>query len=95
MVAYETASAGKPLLASRIGGLQDIVVDGETGLLVTPGDIDALRRALARLIGDGELRERLGAGAAAHARQHFSAQAVVPRFEEAYRTAMEIRAGGR
>ena len=44
LVALETAAAGKPIVASDIGGLSDVVVDGETGLLVPPGDRGALAR---------------------------------------------------
>lgn len=88
MVAYETAAAGKALIASRIGGLQDIVVDGETGLLVAPGDFDELRAALAGLIADEGLRARLGANAARRASELYTAEAVVPQYEEAYRLAI-------
>jgi glycosyltransferase involved in cell wall biosynthesis len=91
MVAYEAAAAGKPMIASRIGGLQDIVVDGETGLLVTPGDSDELRAALVRLATDGALRARLGANAARRATERYTADAVVPRFEQAYRIAIGAR----
>jgi len=89
MVAYEAATVGKPLIASRIGGLQDIVVDGETGLLVAPGDLGELRAALVRLIADGALRARLGENAARRARRNLSADVVIPRFEEAYRVAID------
>ncbi len=54
---------GRPVVASAVGGLRDLVVDGETGLLVPPHDINALRSALQRLLDDRELRRRLGAAA--------------------------------
>jgi glycosyltransferase involved in cell wall biosynthesis len=92
MVAYETAVAGRAMIASRIGGLQDVVLDGETGLLVPPGDRPALRDAIARLLGDAALRERLGAAAGARARAQLMAESVVPRFEEAYRLALDLAA---
>jgi glycosyltransferase involved in cell wall biosynthesis len=60
-VAMEAMAVGKPVIASRIGGLPDIVADGETGILVPPGDVDALRAALARLIDDPDLAARMGA----------------------------------
>jgi glycosyltransferase involved in cell wall biosynthesis len=90
LVALETAAAGKPILASKIGGLPDIVAHEETGLLVAPGDRSALRDALQRLIADPELRSRLGEGAARRARI-FSPEAVVPQFEAAYEDAIEAR----
>jgi glycosyltransferase involved in cell wall biosynthesis len=61
LVAAEAMAHGKPVVASAVGGLLDLVVDGETGLLVPPGDVEALRAALERLLGDPELRRRLGA----------------------------------
>lgn len=91
IVALEASAAGKPVVASDIGGLRDIVVDEETGLLVPPDDRLALVGAMRRLIGDDGLRERLGAAAAARA-QTFSPAAILPRFEEAYELAVSRRA---
>ncbi|MFL5918618.1 MAG: glycosyltransferase, partial [Gaiellaceae bacterium] len=45
----EAMAHGRPVVASAVGGLRDLVVDGETGLLVPPGDVRALREALTRL----------------------------------------------
>jgi glycosyltransferase involved in cell wall biosynthesis len=59
----EAMASGRPVVASAVGGLRDLVVDGETGLLVPPGDVTALRAALQRLLGDAELRGRLGRAA--------------------------------
>jgi glycosyltransferase involved in cell wall biosynthesis len=92
LVALEAAAAGKAIVASDIGGLRDIVVDAETGLLVAPGDPGALRSALTCLIADPRLRERMGAAAAGRA-ESFRAGMVVPAFEEAYRLAIERRQG--
>ena len=90
IVALEAAAAGKPIVASDIGGLRDIVADGETGLMVAPGDRAALRGALERMSGDAELRERMGRAAAERAKL-FSPEAVVPQFEGAYRDAIAAR----
>ena len=68
----EAMAHGRPVVASAVGGLRDLVVDGETGLFVPPGDVAALRAALERLLADGELRRRLGAAARARAAEHFS-----------------------
>jgi glycosyltransferase involved in cell wall biosynthesis len=68
----EAMAHGKPVVASAVGGLLDLVVDGETGLLVPPGEVDALRAALERLLADRDLRRRLGAAARERAREHFS-----------------------
>lgn len=91
LVALEAAAAGKPTIASRIGGLQDSVVDGETGLLAPPGDRPALVRAMRRLIDDTELRERMGATAAARQATLFTPDTVVPQYEQAYELALEQR----
>ena len=90
LAALETAAAGKPIVASDIGGLSDVVVDGETGLLVPPGDREELRRAMERLLGDEGLRERMGEDARRRAAE-FSPETVVPRFEQAYELAIEAR----
>jgi glycosyltransferase involved in cell wall biosynthesis len=91
LVALEAAAAGKPTIASRIGGLQDSVVDGETGLLVPPGDRPALVEAMRRLIDDAESRERMGAAAAARQATLFTPDTVVPQYEQAYELALEQR----
>ena len=57
----EAMAHGRPVVATAVGGLPDMVVDGETGLLVPPGDAPALRAAIDRLLADPDLRRRLGA----------------------------------
>lgn len=84
MVAVEAMANGSPVLASNVGGLAEIVSDGETGLLVPPGDGEALSNALKRLLANPDLRERMGAAGPSRARQ-FQASAVVPRIERVYR----------
>ena len=63
----EAMSAGCPVVASRIAGIDEAVEDGVSGVLVTPGAVDELTAALERLLRDEALRTRLGAGAAARA----------------------------
>ena len=83
IVLLEAMSCGRPVIASRIGGITDVVLDGETGLLVAPGDADALRGAIQRLIQDPHLREQMGR-AAQRRLVEFQARTVIPRFEEVY-----------
>ena len=90
VVALEASSAGIPVVASAHGGLPDVIADGETGLLVAPGDVAALAAALDRLMADGGLRSRMGVAGAARA-QMFSAAAVLPRVEAAYAAALAAR----
>ena len=84
-VTIEAMATGRAVVAAAIGGLTDQVVEGETGLLVPPGDVGALGGAMARLVEDGELRERLGAGGKEKARE-FTAGVVIPRIERLYHT---------
>ena len=84
IVAIEAMAYGRPVIASDIGGLRDIVVDGETGFRVVPGDPAALRQAIGRLLADPELREWMGCAGQRKVAE-FRASAVVPRIEQAYR----------
>jgi glycosyltransferase involved in cell wall biosynthesis len=63
VVCAEAMAHARPVVASAVGGLPDMVVDGETGLLVPPRDPAALRAAIDRLLADEELRRRLGVAA--------------------------------
>jgi glycogen(starch) synthase len=72
VVCAEAMAYGRPVVAAAVGGLRDLVVDGETGLLVPPGDVPALRAALERLLGDAGLRRRLGDAGHARARGSFT-----------------------
>jgi glycosyltransferase involved in cell wall biosynthesis len=92
LAALEAAAAGKPIVASRIGGLTDVVVDGETGLLILPGSRDELAAAIQRLVRDGKLRARMGEAAKRRAAD-FNPDTVVPQFEEAYELALAARRG--
>lgn len=82
--ALEAAAGGLPLVAAAHGGLTEIVRDGETGLLVPPGDADALASALERLAADPGLRSRLGEAAAADARERFGRDRMLAQLEDAY-----------
>ena len=79
----EAMACGRPVVATPMGGIVDMVTDGESGLMVTPGSPDALAAAMSRLVADDELRCRLAAGAHARARS-FAISAVVDRLEEIY-----------
>jgi glycosyltransferase involved in cell wall biosynthesis len=68
----EAMRAGLPVIASRVGGIGESVVDGETGFLVGRGDVELLRSRLERLLLDGELRRRLGAAGRTRYEQHFT-----------------------
>jgi L-malate glycosyltransferase len=73
----EAAAAGVPAMATRVGGLPEVVSHGETGLVIEPGDCRALLRACDQLLGDADLRRRMGAEARRRAETHFSLSQMV------------------
>jgi len=88
VVCAEAMAHGRPVVAAAVGGLLDLVTDEETGLLVPPRDVPALREALKRLLADGELRSRLGANARRRAQQELSWDRVTDRTLAAYEEAL-------
>lgn len=71
-VLMEAQSQGVPCISTRVAGIPELITDGETGVLVDPGDIDALASALARLAQSDSERLRLGRAGQARVRNHFS-----------------------
>jgi len=80
----EAMAHGRPVVATPVGGLRDLVVDGETGIVVPRRDPQALRDALERLLADRDLRRQLGAAGRERAREHFSWDRVTDLTLEAY-----------
>ncbi len=85
VAALEAAAAGRPVVASRVGGLMDVVEDQRTGLLVPPEDPDALAAALRWLLSDCALRARLGRAGADYIAQRFGVDAMTDAYERLYR----------
>ena len=81
LVAVEAALMARPVVASRVGGLMDVVEDQRTGLLVPPEDPDALAAALRWLLSDCELRARLGRAGADCIAQRFGVDAMTDAYE--------------
>ncbi|MEO5959204.1 MAG: N-acetyl-alpha-D-glucosaminyl L-malate synthase BshA [Opitutaceae bacterium] len=81
----ETMWFGCPSVSTAVGGIPEVIADGETGLLVPAGDADAIARGVEALIGDTERRKALGHAAQRRARAAFSAETIVPRYEALYR----------
>ena len=73
VAALEAMAAGRPVVASRVGGLAEVVAEGETGLLAAPGDPASLAEALRRVAGDAALRVRLGQGGRRRVLVHYTA----------------------
>jgi colanic acid/amylovoran biosynthesis glycosyltransferase len=84
----EAMAHGRPVVATRVGGLLDLVVDGETGIVVPPRDPAALRSALERLLADPDLRRKLGSAGRERARTHFSWERVTDATLAAYAEAV-------
>jgi glycosyltransferase involved in cell wall biosynthesis len=90
-VVLEAMAAGRPVIGSRIGGIVDLVRDGETGLLVEHGSPAALAGAIAELVAAPSRLEQMGA-AAREASFAYRASAVIGRIEDVYRTLLAERA---
>ncbi len=93
LVAAEAMSHGLPVVASRIGGLAEVVEDGTTGLLVEPGNAEELAAAMRRLWDDPDLCRRLGAAGRAKAAREYSPERFFDRLTGAYQAALALTAG--
>jgi len=87
LAALEAMASGTPVVASRVGGLAEVVEDGQTGFLVPAGDVVALRDRLEQLLGDPPLARRLGANAREMVLQRFTWARVAERCLDAYGSA--------
>jgi N-acetyl-alpha-D-glucosaminyl L-malate synthase BshA len=88
LAALEALSCGVPVVASRVGGVPEVVLDGEVGFLHAVGDCAAMAASTLRLMGEPTLRARLGQAARAHALAHFRAPPAVDRYEAIYARVM-------
>jgi glycosyltransferase involved in cell wall biosynthesis len=82
----EALAVGTPVIATRTGGVAEVVSDGENGLVVEPEDVDALAAAIARFFEDADLAARLRSNAAASV-ERYSVEAIFGRLEEILRAA--------
>ncbi len=80
----ETQFHGRPVVAFRVGGIPEVIVDGETGFLHPFGDVAAVAASLDQLAAAPELAARMGESARQQARARFSTELVVPRYEAVY-----------
>jgi glycosyltransferase involved in cell wall biosynthesis len=89
MVALEAMERGRPVIAAEIGGLGELVQDGETGRLVAAGEVEPLRRAILELGGDLELARRMGAAGRERAVENFLQERCTDRTELLYRASLD------
>jgi glycosyltransferase involved in cell wall biosynthesis len=92
VAALEAEAMEVPVVASRIHGIPDVVVDGETGLLVPSRDRQALAAAVERLATDGDLRRRLGQAGRAFVAEHYSWEENTAQMEALYEAALKEKA---
>ena len=86
----EAAACGVPVVAPAVGGIPELVRDGETGLLTKPNDLESLVAALERLLRDKELRSQFGAAARQRAVEKFSVRRQVDRLLEVWSSVLEV-----
>jgi glycosyltransferase involved in cell wall biosynthesis len=84
LVIIEAMAAGRPVVASAVGGIPEMIQDGVTGLLVPPGDPAALARAIVRVLQDAKLAERLGRAGQALVRGRFDVGEMLDRVATLY-----------
>jgi len=83
--AIEALAGGRPVVATRVGGVPDVVRDGVDGFLVEPGDVDAMADRLAALAGDPELRARMGAAGRERVIERYSVERLLDDTDRLYR----------
>jgi N-acetyl-alpha-D-glucosaminyl L-malate synthase BshA len=88
LAALEAMACGVPVVASNVGGLPEVIEDGESGFLHPPDDLDAMAASAVALLRDPALHARVRRAAVAHVRREFCANRVVPIYEAAYASAL-------
>jgi starch synthase len=94
LINLEAMACGTPVVASRVGGIPEVVVDGETGWLVEPGDAAALGRALRHALADPGRARRMGEAGRQRVEGHFSWERIAARTMTVYEEAIESHREG-
>jgi L-malate glycosyltransferase len=84
LAALEAMACEVPVVASRVGGIPEVIEDGATGFLHDLDDIDGMSASAVRLLTDGSLHAQMAAAACRRVREHFCAERVVPMYERCY-----------
>ena len=90
-VIVEAMAAGRPVIASRTLGPQEIIRDGESGLLTTPGDSSELASAMLRLLADPELAQRIGKSGREYATKHYDLNDTIRLMDRHFQEVIEDR----
>lgn len=88
MAILEAMAYGLPVVSTPVGGIPMAVLDGETGFLVQPGDVEAIAQRIILLLNDPELRNRMGGNAQRHIREKFEVSAVIQQIFAVYDSMM-------
>jgi glycosyltransferase involved in cell wall biosynthesis len=88
--AIEALAAGRPVVATRVGGVPDVVLEGEDGFLVEPGATDDLADRLAQLARDPELRERMGRAGRRRVLPRYAVERLVDDVDRLYRSLLQV-----
>jgi glycosyltransferase involved in cell wall biosynthesis len=89
--AIEALAGGRPVVATRVGGVPDVVRDGVDGFLVEPGDVDAMAERLSQLAADAPLRHRMGEAGRASVHERYSVERLLDDVDRLYRTLLRVR----
>jgi N-acetyl-alpha-D-glucosaminyl L-malate synthase BshA len=84
LAALEAMSCGVPVVASRVGGLPEVVADGVTGFVCEADDLDGMAARSVRILTDAALRSTIGQAAAADVHRRFCTETIVPQYEAYY-----------
>ncbi|MBN2183810.1 MAG: glycosyltransferase [Candidatus Krumholzibacteriota bacterium] len=91
IVILESMAAGTPVVSTSVGGIPELVVDGETGILVPPGNPEALAEAILNLVRDADLRHEMGKASRARVERHFSTGIMVEKYCAAYGKLLDLK----
>jgi len=91
MAALEAMASEVPVIATRAGGLPEVVVDGETGYLLPVGDVDTMAERAIAILSDKVLQRRLGRAGRARAEEEFHVNRVVPMYREFYTKVISLK----
>lgn len=95
VAALEAMAAAKPVVATNVGGLRELVADRTTGVLVPPADSSALARAIAELVSERERMREMGESGRARVREHFTMEGMAQKSESYYYELLEGRAANK
>jgi glycosyltransferase involved in cell wall biosynthesis len=91
MTVLEAYGCGKPIVASKVGGLKDLIKDGQSGLLFEPENVERLARSIFNLINGNNVAKEMGLKSKNFVRENFTIEKVVERLEKIYEEVFKNR----